>query len=923
MTNSTYKFSFVMPVYNVEDYLRETIESVLAQSIGFKDNCEIILINDGSSDNSEQICLEYSRRFPDNITYLSHENRGLSATRNRGLKHVRGKYVSFLDSDDKISRHTLRDVYAFFEENYDKVDFVSIRQILFEATVGPHPLDYKFTATRIVDIHKDHDAPQLSAASSFIKAEVFERYLFDAKIRKFAEDVKFLTELVLDKGAYGIVAGPRYYYRKRAADTSIINSSQKDPYWYLGTPKDVYEYLFDLSKKRFGKVIPYIQYVVIYDLQWRINQEVTQALTDEQTEQYKASIYNLVDDIDSDIILSQKNLPVRYKNFLLMQKKIRPDKRKKDIIEIAAKDLAVVIEFIQPVGDNLVLEGFVEGYSDWATTVSASLAGETVVTEVTTRIHNTTTFLGDVVQEGIGFVVTVPAQQGALEFTVDYGDKPRPARIITRRFSRLDDKTGAYRLAGDYLLQKRSHAILVKNRTSLRHIGHELVFIGRRLLSIRLRDAAARFSRVWRFGWGTYTPKKAIAELVISPLIPIKETLLTLRTVMFRFLYYIIKPMIKSNIWIISDRVNAASDNGEALFRYISSLEDAKGVRVYYAIKKSSSDYTRMQQYGKVLDRDSLRYKLMFLLADKIVSSHADDFVINAFTYRINDFIDICNFDFVFLQHGITKDDISQWLNRYNKNIKLFVAAAKPEYESLLGQNYGYSPDEVKLTGFPRFDLLDNQPKAKLVIAPTWRHGIVIETDQKTGLRAYNPRFVESDYYKFYQRLISDERLVGALRDHDMTAEFYPHPNLAPQLKDFKPGERVRMVDIPYDYTAAFSEGAIMLTDFSSVAFDFAYLRKPVAYAQFDRDTFFQGHLYDQGYFSYEDDGFGPVLYNYEDTISALIILIRAKKPLTPKYEKRIDNFFNFSDKNNSKRVFDEIVAMDSKRRKHGKRSRI
>lgn len=920
MTDSkyTYKFSFVMPVYNVEGYLRETIESVLSQSMSFKDNCEIILVNDGSTDNSERICLEYRERFPDNIVYLSHENRGLSATRNRGLEYVRGKYVSFLDSDDKISRHTLRDVYAFFEEHYSEVDFVSIRQTLFEAVVGPHPLDYKFGVSRVVDIYKDYDMPQLSAASSFVKVEVFERQLFDAKIRKFAEDVKFLTELVLDKGKYGIVAGPRYYYRKRAADTSIINSSQKDPYWYLGTPKDVYRYLFDLSKERFGKVIPYVQYVIMYDLQWRIGQETTQVLTDEEIKQYKASIYALVDDIDPDIILSQRDLHVSYKNFLLARKKIKQSERKKEIIQIASRDPAVIIEFMRREGGDLVIEGFVEGYNDSSTVVSVSLSGKTVTADVTARVHKTKTFLGDVMEEGIGFIASIPIEQGALEITIDYGDAPRAARIITRRFSQLDDKTGAYRRVGDYLLQKRSHAIRVKRRTALLHVGYELAFVARRLLSMRLRDAAARFSRVWRFGWAAYTPAKAVKELVVSPLIPIKETILTLRTVVFRSLYYIIKPLIKSNIWIISDRVNAASDNGEALFRYISSLEDTKGARAYYAIKKSSSDYARMQQYGRVLDRDSLRYKLMFLLADKIISSHADDFIINAFTYRLNDFIDICNFDFVFLQHGVTKDDISQWLNRYNKNIRLFVAAAKPEYESLLGQNYGYSTDEVKLTGFPRFDLLENKPQQKLVIAPTWRHGIVIEADQKTGLRPYSPRFIESDYYKFYQKLISDDRLMQALKDRGMTAEFYPHPNLAPQIKDFKPGKLVRMVRIPYDYRAAFSEGTIMLTDFSSVAFDFAYLRKPVVYAQFDRETFFQGHLYDQGYFSYEDHGFGPVLYNYEDTISVLVGLIQAERPLASEYETRIENFFTFSDKKNSERVFGAILAMNDKERIYG-----
>ncbi len=65
-----FKFTVVTPVYNVEEYLEETLESVLSQTIGFEENIQMILVNDGSPDNSEEICLKYQKKYPDNIIYL-------------------------------------------------------------------------------------------------------------------------------------------------------------------------------------------------------------------------------------------------------------------------------------------------------------------------------------------------------------------------------------------------------------------------------------------------------------------------------------------------------------------------------------------------------------------------------------------------------------------------------------------------------------------------------------------------------------------------------------------------------------------------------------------------------------------------------------------------------------------------------------
>ena len=90
-----YNFSVIVPIYNLELFLDEALSSIVNQSIGFKENIELILINDGSSDNSEKICRKYLELYPDNVIYKSQENKGVSTARNVGLSLANGKYINF------------------------------------------------------------------------------------------------------------------------------------------------------------------------------------------------------------------------------------------------------------------------------------------------------------------------------------------------------------------------------------------------------------------------------------------------------------------------------------------------------------------------------------------------------------------------------------------------------------------------------------------------------------------------------------------------------------------------------------------------------------------------------------------------------------------------------------------------------------
>ena len=114
------KVSVIVPIYNVEKYLEKCINSLLSQTL---EDIQIILVNDGSKDNSGNIAKEYEKNNKDRVIYVEKENGGLSDARNYGLKYATGDFIAFLDSDDYIEKNAYEKMYnKAIEENADYVE---------------------------------------------------------------------------------------------------------------------------------------------------------------------------------------------------------------------------------------------------------------------------------------------------------------------------------------------------------------------------------------------------------------------------------------------------------------------------------------------------------------------------------------------------------------------------------------------------------------------------------------------------------------------------------------------------------------------------------------------------------------------------------------------------------------------------------
>lgn len=490
--------------------------------------------------------------------------------------------------------------------------------------------------------------------------------------------------------------------------------------------------------------------------------------------------------------------------------------------------------------------------------------------------------------------------------------KPHNSKIETGPFTRLSNLSFAYAVYGTVIIRRLMGGKLKIYPTTPKGIVvAEARYLLRLLFNWRLGDALNYLSK--RRDTQAASTKARILE-VIKPFLFVVEAVVYIpRAFLLRILRHLGMRYKKRPIWLISDRGMAAGDNGEALFRYIANVNDVPA-DVFFVISKKSKDYRRMAQYGKVINQGSISHKLKFLLADKVISSHADIEVTNPFFRQRDHFIDLFQFDFVFLQHGVTSNDVSGWLNRFEKNIKLFVTVGKKEYDAILQPAFSYTEKEVALTGFPRYDLLENEPEGKVIIVPTYRATLLKTKTDKHGARPYDPTFKQTEYFKFYNRLIQDRRFNDALRERAMTAEFYIHPNFVAQMSDFQSTELVSLPEYPYDYKTAFKSGSLLVTDYSSVAFDFAYLKKPVVYTRFDEEEFFASHSYEKGtFFSPEKDGFGELTYTYDELVKAIVNQIENDCKMAKRYQERVDKFFYKNDKNNSKRVYQAILSMEKR----------
>lgn len=353
------------------------------------------------------------------------------------------------------------------------------------------------------------------------------------------------------------------------------------------------------------------------------------------------------------------------------------------------------------------------------------------------------------------------------------------------------------------------------------------------------------------------------------------------------------------DIWIVGERPYKAQDTGYHFFKYMRKNHPNKNV--YYVIEEDSPELKNIEHYGNILYFKSKKHILYVLAATRIIGSHHADYL---YPLRTDEFKRKVKATKVFLQHGIigTKNTVHFYGKTSNSfETDLFLVSSDFE-KNIIIKDFGYKEKEVEITGLSRFDSLfksDVKLKRQLLIIPTWREWLVSED-----------KFLESEYFKRYRSLINNQKLHELAEKYNFNIIFCLHPNMqiyTPYFKD-SPVQVISQGEVDVQYLI--KESALMLTDYSSVAFDFSFLNKPVLYYQFDRSIFIGkkgSHL------NLDEDLPGDILFEESEVLNCIEDYAKNDFIMKAEYQKKAAKFIKYKDAQSSKRIYHAVKKAKKK----------
>ena len=585
---------------------------------------------------------------------------------------------------------------------------------------------------------------------------------------------------------------------------------------------------------------------------------------------------------EEDVILNQMSIPAALKAHIILMKRhgwdyLNDKTKAEDNFNL---DTMFIDNFYFLNSNEIRIEGILTNFTK-DTDIIAVLDGKEIPTEKINYPQRDNYSLNFNYGFNHCFKVTLPVKDNS---KITFKSSDFPLKIEYNQTSRLNEVSG-YMTSRDNLAIDNDNEIRIVKRTLLSQAKLELKTLSKML---------KKRSEGWRTGVSI-----RLAHILAYPVLS------------------------RRRIWIYMDLPYGAGDNGLELFRYANTQNS--NVRHYFVLDKSplreeeylvlpfkeklkrltglskaDENYKRVNEIGKTIPYRSIKHRLYTLSAEYIITSHPDNTIIYPFWGNYKHLSGLARSKTIFLQHGVTKDNVSEWLNDYDKPLAMISCVSDREKESFRNLDYGYDPEIVKVLGFPRFDRLKDKSRKEIVLMPSWRR----QLDQLSPAE-----FVKSDFYNNLNALLSGTEFIEWATSEGYKLIFKPHRNLHKFIDTFTRHPNVKFDLNLSNYAETFNNASIIVTDYSSIAFDFAYMKKPVIYYQFTQNYHFDVKT---AYFSYEDDGFGPVCKSLDELTDNIKKIIENGMQMDDVYKQRVDEFFKYHDWGNSKRVYDEILELDN-----------
>ncbi|MBT2571227.1 CDP-glycerol glycerophosphotransferase family protein [Planococcus sp. ISL-110] len=346
------------------------------------------------------------------------------------------------------------------------------------------------------------------------------------------------------------------------------------------------------------------------------------------------------------------------------------------------------------------------------------------------------------------------------------------------------------------------------------------------------------------------------------------------------------------NVWLLGERTNTAQDNGIIFFKW---LQENTTIESYYVIEEDSSDYEHIKHLQNVLIFGSDKHFEIAFKAKVLLGTHDLE---NILPYKpAKGFFGYEETVKIFLQHGVLgRKNVEYHKKNYEMPFDLFIVSSDPEKQVIVMDEMGYEDHEVAATGLARFDnLIQVNPPKDILLMPTWRDWI--NTDEQ---------FLKSEYFLAYSNLIQNEKLLRLLEEYKVNINFYPHYRAQDYFQSEIENMHERIKFIPLGSQTVqqlLIDHALLITDYSSVSFDFTLLNKPVVYYHFDVDRFFR-----KGILRPIEETFIGGIGSYEEEL-VTIIEDRIKSNFA-NFEYEITGIIKHQDQHNSRRIYDEVQKL-------------
>src|SRR5699024_704733 len=351
----------------------------------------------------------------------------------------------------------------------------------------------------------------------------------------------------------------------------------------------------------------------------------------------------------------------------------------------------------------------------------------------------------------------------------------------------------------------------------------------------------------------------------------------------------------KKDVWLIGERPDTAQDTGYHFFKYCRETFPEKDI--YYVINPDAKDIKNIEKLGNVIFSGSLKHFRIASIANAFITSHDADYILPIKGEELTNFT---NGKRVFLQHGVLgRKNVEYHKKYYNYPFNLFCVSSEAEKKMVM-RKMKYTDKNVKITGLSRFDKLlePRREKNYILLIPTWREWL---NDQD--------KFLQSEYFQRYRSLLKNENLLTFLDQNNLYLNFYPHYRMQPYIDEFKKlqSKHVNIIELgEKNVQDLLIESKLMITDYSSVSFDFNYMSKPIVFYHFDVDTFFKNGILRP----IEETFLGDICKDEEQIVRSIQYYFANDFNERPEITEKKDLIFSRIDRSNCRRIFECITKL-------------